>query len=71
MSEATAQIDLKEMESIVDRVVQKRLRPLTQLIAKSQRKTGFSPTEIFGGLGYIFGLMGVAMYFRYRKGGKS
>jgi nickel transport protein len=70
-SETVARIDPKEIESIVDRVIQKRLRPLIQLVAKSQRKTGFSPTEIFGGIGYIFGLMGVAMYFRYRKSGKS
>jgi len=70
-SEIVARIDPKEIESIVDRVIQKRLRPLTRLVAKSQRKTGFSPTEIFGGIGYIFGLMGVAMYFRYRKSGKS
>ena len=71
ISESAAQIDPKEIELIVDRVIQKRLRPLSQLVAKSQRKTGFSPTEIFGGIGYIFGLMGVAMYFRYRKGSKS
>ena len=70
-SETVARIDPKEIESIVDRVIQKRLRPLIQLVAKSQRKTGFSPTEIFGGIGYILGLMGIAMYFRYRKGSKS
>jgi nickel transport protein len=70
-SEAVARIDPKEIELIVDRVMQRRLRPLIQLVAKSQRKTGFSPTEIFGGIGYIFGLMGVAMYFRYRKGSKT
>ena len=70
-SEAAARIDLKEIEAIVDRVIEKRLRPLIQLVAKSQRKTGFSPTEIFGGIGYILGIMGIAMYFRYRKGSKS
>ncbi|MBW2076353.1 MAG: hypothetical protein JRI71_02175 [Deltaproteobacteria bacterium] len=70
-SEAAARIDPKEIESIVDIVIQKRLRPLIQLVAKSQRETGFSPTEIFGGIGYILGLMGIGMYFRYRKGGKS
>ncbi len=70
-SEAVARIDPKEIEAIVDRVIQKRLRPLIQLVAKSQRKTGFSPTEIFGGIGYILGLMGIAMYFRYRKGNKT
>ena len=70
-SETVARIDPKEIEVIVDRVIQKRLRPLIQLVAKSQRKTGFSPTEIFGGIGYILGLMGIGMYFRYRKGSKS
>ncbi len=70
-SETVARIDPKEIEVIVDRVMQKRLRPLIQLVAKSQHKTGFSPTEIFGGIGYILGLMGIAMYFRYRKGSKS
>lgn len=70
-TEAVARMDPKEIESIVDRVIQKRLHPLIQLVAKSQRETGFSPTEIFGGIGYILGLMGIGMYFRYRKGGKS
>ena len=69
-SDAVALIDLKEIESIVDRVIQKRLHPLIQLVAKSQLKTGFSATEIFGGIGYILGLAGIAMYFRYRKGGR-
>jgi nickel transport protein len=67
---AAARIDPKEVESIVDRVIQKRLRPLTQLVAKSQRNAGVSATEIFGGIGYIVGLMGIAMYFKSRKGGK-
>ena len=69
-SEVAVQMDPAEIESIVDRVIQKRLRPLTQLVAKSQRNTGISPTKIFGGIGYIFGLLGVAMYVRSRKGGK-
>ena len=71
VSKAIDGINAKEIESILDRVIQKRLRPLTQLVAKSQRKTGVSATEIFGGIGYILGLMGIVMYFRYRKGGKS
>jgi len=64
-------VDSKEIESIVDRVIKERLRPVTRLIAKSQDKAGVSPTEIFGGIGYILGLMGIAMYVRYRKDGKS
>jgi nickel transport protein len=64
-----AGVKAEEVELIVDRVIQNRLRPIAQLIAKSQRKPGVSPVEIFGGIGYILGLMGIATYFRYRKAG--
>jgi len=70
-SEAVAGINPKEIELIVDRVIEKRLRPLIRLVAKSQLKTGFSLNEILGGIGYILGLMGIAMYFKSRKSGKS
>jgi nickel transport protein len=69
--EASSRVNSKEIESIVDRVITERLRPVTRLIAKSQDKAGVSPTEVFGGIGYIMGFMGIAMYVRYRKGGKS
>ena len=69
-TETVARIDPKEIELIVDRVIQKRLHPLIQLVAKSQRKTGMSATEIFGGIGYILGLAGLAIYFKSRKGDK-
>ena len=58
----------EEVEIIVDKVIQKRLHPLTQLVAKSQRHTRVSATELFGGIGYILGLMGIAMYFKFRRG---
>ena len=66
-----AQLDPEEIELIVDKVIQKRLRPLIQLVAKSRHETGVSPTEIFGGIGYIMGLMGLAIYFKSRKNGKA
>ena len=69
-TQAVGRIDTKEIELIVDRVIEKRLRPLISSVAKSQRKTGFSLHEIFGGIGYILGLMGIAMYFKSRKGDK-
>ncbi len=69
--EPVLMLDSKEIESIVDRVITERLRPVTRLIAKSQDKAAVSATEIFGGIGYIMGLMGIATYVRYRKGGKS
>ena len=64
----TVQMPSEEIESIVDKVVQKRLRPLTQLVAKLERNRRVAVGEIFGGIGYIIGLMGIAMYFKSRKG---
>jgi nickel transport protein len=36
------------------------------MLAES-RKQGPTVTEIFGGIGYIIGLMGIAAYFKNRR----
>ena len=61
-----AQVDLEQIKSVVEDAIDKKLKPLTKLIAKSQEH-GVSVTEVVGGLGYIFGLMGVAIYFKNKK----
>lgn len=56
----------REIEDIIDAALDKKLAPLTEIIADSiVRGPGF--TEIVGGIGYIFGLVGVALYFANRK----
>ena len=65
---SSVQMSSEEIEAIVDKVVQKRLRPLIQLVAKLERNRRVSVGEIFGGIGYIIGLMGIAMFFKSRKG---
>lgn len=65
-----AQIDPARLESIVENAVtkalNKKITPLTKMVADLEHK-GPSMNEILGGIGYIFGLMGVAMYFSSRK----
>ncbi len=61
-----AQVDLEQIKSAVEDAIDKKLKPLTKLIAKSQEHR-VSVTEVVGGIGYIFGLMGVVIYFKSKK----
>ena len=56
----------RELEAIIDRALERKLAPVVKLIRTCQ-KQGPTFTEIVGGIGYVFGLMGVAIYFRNRK----
>jgi nickel transport protein len=56
-----------EMEALMERVIDRKLKPVIGMLVKlreNDEKPGF--TEIVGGIGYIVGLMGVAMYLRRR-----
>nr|WP_319493420.1 hypothetical protein [uncultured Desulfobacter sp.] len=65
-----ATIDSAQLEAIVEKAVtkalNKKITPLTKMVADLEQK-GPSMNEILGGIGYIFGLMGVAIYFSSRK----
>ena len=52
----------EEVRKIVEDSLDKKLRPIVRMMTES-KNTRPSLTEIFGGIGYIFGLMGVALYF--------
>ena len=55
----------EEIKELIEDSLDRKLRPIVRMITESQSK-GPSVTEIVGGIGYIFGLMGVAIYFRNR-----
>jgi nickel transport protein len=52
----------EEVKKIVEDALDKKLRPIVRMMTES-KNTKPSLTEIIGGIGYIFGLMGVALYF--------
>jgi len=54
------------VEDAVDRAMERRMKPLIHTMARSQGR-GVSWNDIIGGIGYIFGLMGVILYFKKRK----
>jgi len=60
--------DLSQLEGMINRALDRKLAPVMKLI-RDTRKDGPSITEIIGGIGYIFGLFGLVMYFKSRKTG--
>lgn len=56
----------REIEAIVSRQLDQKIKPLTRMLATSQEK-GPTMSEIIGGIGYILGLVGLGAYVRYRK----
>ena len=56
----------KVIEETISRTLDRKLHPLMTMIAETRNpKPGFR--EILGGLGYIFGLIGVAAYVHSRR----
>lgn len=56
----------KEVKEIVDASLDKKLQPITRMLADSM-DCGPGLTEIIGGIGYILGLVGVALYCTSRR----
>ncbi|MBU2547514.1 MAG: hypothetical protein KKB20_03800 [Proteobacteria bacterium] len=61
------QVDPEAIQRAVEKALDSRLKPIAHAIAELNRDRGPSLNEIVGGLGYIFGIMGLVMYFRARK----
>ncbi|MGB5617390.1 MAG: hypothetical protein WBM78_11155 [Desulfobacterales bacterium] len=55
-----------EIRNAVEGALDTKLRPVMKLLVES-RQSGPSVTDILGGIGYIFGLIGVAAYFSAKR----
>ncbi len=55
-----------EIQLAVEKALDKKLKPIMKLLAES-REQGPTFHDIFGGIGYIFGLVGLATYIHYRR----
>jgi len=61
----TVGLSKEEVQKIVEDSLDKKLRPIVRMMTES-KNTKPSLTEIIGGIGYIFGLMGITLYFKNR-----
>ncbi len=64
---ALTKADLDEIHRIVDESISNKTRPLIREIAKMGQGEEAGFKEIVGGIGYIFGIIGVIMFFLSRK----
>ncbi len=66
----TSGLSSAEIEAVVNKAMDRKLQPVITILLKlkeNSEKPGL--TEILGGIGYIIGLMGIAMYFKSRRKG--
>ena len=59
-------LNATELEALVGRVVDAKLAPVKQMLAR-QQDSGPGLRDIVGGLGWILGLLGLATYMKYRR----
>ncbi|NVL92930.1 MAG: hypothetical protein HWN71_07845, partial [Desulfobacterales bacterium] len=55
----------EEIKVLIEESLDRKLRPIVRMMTELQSR-GPSVNEIVGGIGYILGLMGVAIYFKNR-----
>ncbi|MBW2109248.1 MAG: hypothetical protein JRI36_11380 [Deltaproteobacteria bacterium] len=63
---AGAFLSPQDMERVINRVLDKKLEPIQRMLAESMDH-GPTVSDVVGGLGYIIGLMGVAMIVTSRR----
>jgi nickel transport protein len=63
---ASANVNMQELTKMVTQVVAREVAPLKKMMIE-QVEGGPSITEIFGGIGWLIGLAGMAAYMKYRK----
>jgi nickel transport protein len=63
----TIHIDTVQLQSLIEASLDKKLAPIRKNIEKNQRDHGPSLTEVIGGIGYIFGIMGLVIFFKNKK----
>ena len=56
-----------QLEAIIEQVVEKKTAPIIKKLIKIEEQMQKpSVQDILGGVGYILGLMGIGIYFRYK-----
>jgi len=60
-------VDIEQIRMVVEQTVDERLKPIRKALAKIQEQKGPGFMEVIGGIGYIFGCMGLILYFRDRR----
>lgn len=63
---APVYLQRQELQKMIDESLDRKIAPIANMLASSIDR-GPGLTEIIGGIGYIFGMVGVALYIASRK----
>ena len=68
LPETVTQVYGERLEALMEQVVEKKTAPIMKKLLKIEEQIQKpSLQDIIGGLGYIVGLMGIGIYFRYKR----
>lgn len=62
--------DYRALEERVEEIIRQELLPIKRILAQEKEKK-LTLQDILGGLGYIFGLAGIAAYYKSKKNGEK
>lgn len=62
-----SQADAEKIRVLMEQTLDSRLTPIKRELAAIRNEKSPGLTEIIGGIGYVFGLMGLIMYLKSRK----
>jgi nickel transport protein len=63
---STPVLRLQDVEAVIEIVLDRKLKPITKMLTEAHHE-GPTVRDIFGGIGYILGLVGIAAYVHSRK----
>ncbi|MBW2029423.1 MAG: hypothetical protein JRH06_09535 [Deltaproteobacteria bacterium] len=58
-----------QIRQVVGELLDARLKPIQRSMARMEKERGPDFRDVLGGLGYIFGLMGIILYLKGRRNG--
>ena len=61
-----SEIEREELEAVIESILDRKLKPIYAMLAEI-RQEGPGVKDIFAGIGYILGLVGIAAYVHSRK----
>lgn len=59
--------DVDQIRKVVEETLDSRLKPIMKALAEIKRDKGPGLRDIIAGIGYIFGIMGIILYFKSKK----
>jgi nickel transport protein len=62
----TGGLTAADVQIAMEKALDKKLKPIVKKLSKAEAK-GASVSDIFAGIGYIFGLVGIGAYVNFRK----